>query len=47
MLKKEEKNGGKYTAGVVQWLECLTGMLEVLSSSPTTAHARCGDDTHL
>lgn len=47
MLNKEVKNGGKCTAGVAQWLECSTGMHEALSSSPTTAHTRCGEDTHL
>lgn len=47
MLNKEVENGGKGTAGVAQWLECLTGMHEALSSSPATAHTRCGEDTQL
>lgn len=46
MFKKEGKNGGgEYTAGVAQWLGCLSGTREALS--PTTGHIRSGDSTHL
>lgn len=48
MFNKEGKNGGgQYTAGVAQWLGCLSDTHEALSSSPTTGHIRGGDSTHL
>lgn len=46
VFSKEVERWAQCTGDMAQWIGCLAGKHETLSSSPTTARTRCGG-THL
>lgn len=42
VFSKEVERWSKYTGDMAQWIGCLIGKHDILSSSPSTARTRCG-----